>query len=212
MPGICWWYLFHKWVKSSFSTAPDIFKPLLKCSVFKCISWLNGSFFWGWTSGFSVRGSQDLSNGANVASQLAKKFFCLHIYSLSFKDIEYDTGRIRRSVVAFKLTGFVIGVACATRASARRPTWRPTRERTRERSRFGVEYVEGNFLRARLSRPTWGPTPAKGLTGELLFIVKFHWTFLIEGNGHTKNQHITWYLWLAIYDIYRLIICDTSIN
>ncbi len=51
-------------MKSSFSTSPDIFKPLLKCSIFKCISWLNGSFFcflfFGWTSGFSERGSQDL--------------------------------------------------------------------------------------------------------------------------------------------------------
>ncbi len=37
--------------------------------------------FWGWTSGFSERRSQDLSNGANVASQLVN-FFCLHIYSL----------------------------------------------------------------------------------------------------------------------------------
>ncbi len=35
-------------MNSSFSTAPDIFKPLLKCSIFKCISyWLNGSFFGG---------------------------------------------------------------------------------------------------------------------------------------------------------------------
>jgi hypothetical protein len=68
MPGICWWYLFHKKVKSSFSTTLDIFKPQLKCSVFKCISWLTSSFFGGWTSGFSERGSQDLSNGAKVAS------------------------------------------------------------------------------------------------------------------------------------------------
>ncbi len=51
-------------VKSSFSTGPDIFKPLLKCSIFKRISWLNGSFF----------GSEHRSNGANVASQLANFF------------------------------------------------------------------------------------------------------------------------------------------
>ncbi len=75
--GICF---TNTW---SFSTAPDIFKPLLKCSVFKCIPWLNGSFFfWGWTLGFSERGSQDLLNGANVASQLPNIFFCLHMYSL----------------------------------------------------------------------------------------------------------------------------------
>jgi hypothetical protein len=61
-------------MKSSFSTAHDIFKPLQNCSIFKCISWLNGSFFGWWTSGFSERGSQDLSNGANVVSQLANFF------------------------------------------------------------------------------------------------------------------------------------------
>ncbi len=83
--GICFTYK----VKSSFSTVSDIFKPLLKCSIFKCISWLNGSFFWGWTSGFSETRSQGLSNGANVASQLANFFFCLHIYSLCFKVISW---------------------------------------------------------------------------------------------------------------------------
>jgi hypothetical protein len=39
-------------MKSSFSTAPDIFKPLLKGSIFKCISWLNGSFFGDEHQGF----------------------------------------------------------------------------------------------------------------------------------------------------------------
>jgi hypothetical protein len=38
-------------MKSSFFTALHIFKPLLQCSIFKCISWLHGSFFgrkhWG---------------------------------------------------------------------------------------------------------------------------------------------------------------------
>ncbi len=34
-------------MKSSFSPPPEIFKPLLKCAIFKCISWLNGSFFGG---------------------------------------------------------------------------------------------------------------------------------------------------------------------
>ncbi len=48
----------------------DNFKPRLKSGIFKCISWLNGSSFEGWWSGLSERGSQDLSNGTNVASLL----------------------------------------------------------------------------------------------------------------------------------------------
>ncbi len=53
----------------------DNFIPWLESCMFKCISWLNGSVFLWWWSGFSERGSQDPSNGTNV-------FFCLHIYSL----------------------------------------------------------------------------------------------------------------------------------
>ncbi len=53
----------------------DNFKHRLKSSIFNCISWLNGSFFWGWWLGFSERGSQDLSNGTNVVSQFANVFF-----------------------------------------------------------------------------------------------------------------------------------------
>ncbi len=55
--------------------SPDIFKPLLGYSIFKCISWLNGSFFGAWTLGFSERVSQDISNSANVASEYANFFF-----------------------------------------------------------------------------------------------------------------------------------------
>jgi hypothetical protein len=85
MPEICWWYLFHKYMNRSFSTAPDIIKPLLKRSILKCVSWLIGAvFFWGgWTSGFSERGSQDLSNGTNVASQLAN--FCFVCTSIGYE-------------------------------------------------------------------------------------------------------------------------------
>ncbi len=46
----------------------DYFKPWLESGIFKCISWLNGSFFGRWWSGFSERGRQDLSNGSNVSS------------------------------------------------------------------------------------------------------------------------------------------------
>jgi hypothetical protein len=55
----------------------DNFKPQLESSVFKCIIWPSGLFFfffWAWSSGFSERGSQDLSNGTNVASQLFSFF------------------------------------------------------------------------------------------------------------------------------------------
>ncbi len=74
--GICF---TNKWRAASIQPH-DIFKPLLICSIFKCISSLDGSFFGGWTSGFSERGSQDLSNGANVASHLANFFFVCTSY------------------------------------------------------------------------------------------------------------------------------------
>ncbi len=75
----------------------------------KSISWLNGSFFFG---GVNVelyeRGSQDLSNGAYVTSELAN-FFCLHIYSLwnswVWRDIYADLPVICREHIC----GFVEG-------------------------------------------------------------------------------------------------------
>ncbi len=88
MSGICWWYLFHKYVKSSFSTAPDFLKPLLKC--IKCMSWLNGWFF------FFFFGRAGVNNGVFLQresrplewrqSRLSTRHlsFCLHIYSLWF--------------------------------------------------------------------------------------------------------------------------------
>ncbi len=60
----------NKWRAETLQTGLefDNFKPRLKSGIFKCISWLNGSLFEGWLSGFSERGSQDLSKGTNVAS------------------------------------------------------------------------------------------------------------------------------------------------
>jgi hypothetical protein len=46
----------------------DNIKLLLESRIFECLSWLNGSLFGRWWSGFSERGSQDSPNGANVAS------------------------------------------------------------------------------------------------------------------------------------------------
>jgi hypothetical protein len=40
----------------------------INSGIFKCISWLNGSFFADDHRGFFERGSQDLSNGTNAAS------------------------------------------------------------------------------------------------------------------------------------------------
>jgi hypothetical protein len=54
----------------------DNFKPRLESCIFKCISWLNGSFFGGWWSRFSERGSQDLSNGTNSPLN-PPIFFCV---------------------------------------------------------------------------------------------------------------------------------------
>jgi hypothetical protein len=63
----------------------DNFKSRLKSCIFKCIFRLNGSFFGGWWSGFSERGSQDLSNGTKCRLSTRQFFFsCLHIHSLWF--------------------------------------------------------------------------------------------------------------------------------
>jgi hypothetical protein len=84
MPGICWWYLFHKLVKRSFSTAPDILKPLLKCSILKCISWLNGSFFGGEHRGFLKEGVKTYQTAPmSPSSQLANfLFLSAHLWSM----------------------------------------------------------------------------------------------------------------------------------
>jgi hypothetical protein len=77
MQGIYWWYLFHKWVKRSFSTVPDIFEPPIKCSIFKCISCFFGvniGIFWKRESRPIEWRQCRLSN--------CQVFFCLHIYGL----------------------------------------------------------------------------------------------------------------------------------
>jgi hypothetical protein len=46
----------------------DNFKPRLKRGIFKCISWLNGSFFGGDDRGFLKEGVKTYLDGTNVAS------------------------------------------------------------------------------------------------------------------------------------------------
>jgi hypothetical protein len=62
------------------------------CSLFKCISWLNGSFFGGWTAGFSERGVKTFRMAPMSPLKLANFFFfCLHIYNLCSDLPESDT-------------------------------------------------------------------------------------------------------------------------
>jgi hypothetical protein len=59
MPQRHWWYLSHKEVRSwGFTTWLKIWKsiPQLKSGIFKCFSWLNGSFFAGNDRGFLKEG------------------------------------------------------------------------------------------------------------------------------------------------------------
>ncbi len=77
-------YVTEKWRADTLQPGSefDKFKPRHESCIFKCISWLNGSFSGGWWSGFSEK---DLSNnGTNVASYLANVFFFLssHINGL----------------------------------------------------------------------------------------------------------------------------------
>ncbi len=80
MPGICWWYLFHKWVKSSFSTAHDIFKPLLKYSITNASPRLTVRFLGENTGVFWKREPRPIEWRQRRLS--TRKLFCLHIYSL----------------------------------------------------------------------------------------------------------------------------------
>ncbi len=70
-------YFTERWRPEDLHCGLEIGKsqPRSKVGNFECMSWLNGSFFGGWTSGFSGRGSQDLPNVTNVAFQLANIFF-----------------------------------------------------------------------------------------------------------------------------------------
>ncbi len=88
----------------------DNFKPRLKSSIFKCISLLNGSFFRGWLSGLSERGSQALSNSNNFSSWLADLFFCLHIYIL-WKSAGYEFHK-RGSVQRLKFVWLMKKACC----------------------------------------------------------------------------------------------------
>ncbi len=54
----------------------------LKANLFKCISWLYGSFLEDNDLGFSERRSQDQLNVTNVASYLANVFLSSHLYSM----------------------------------------------------------------------------------------------------------------------------------
>jgi hypothetical protein len=46
--GSHWWYLFHKEVEARLYNEFDNLNPQLNSGIFKCISWLNGLFCWGW--------------------------------------------------------------------------------------------------------------------------------------------------------------------
>ncbi len=78
-------------MKSSFSTAPDIFKPLLKRSIFKCISWLNGSSFGGVHRSFLKEGVKTYQMAPRSPLNSPTFFFvCTSIvYALFLRYIPY---------------------------------------------------------------------------------------------------------------------------
>jgi hypothetical protein len=82
MAEVCLWYLFHKQGKRSFSTALDIFNPLLKCSIFKCISWLNGSFFLVVNIRVFWKMESRPIEWRQYRLSTRQRLSCLHIYSL----------------------------------------------------------------------------------------------------------------------------------
>ncbi len=91
-------------MKRSFSTAPDISKPLLKCSICICTSWLNGSFFGGEHRGFLKEGVKAYQI-APMSPLNSSTFFCLHIYSL-WKRMQWgDTCVIKQTASAVICSG-----------------------------------------------------------------------------------------------------------
>ncbi len=75
-------YLTDKWRTETLQPGleSDNIKPRLICGLFKCISWLNGSFFFFlWWSVFSENGSQDLSKSPLNAPTF---FLSSHLWSI----------------------------------------------------------------------------------------------------------------------------------
>ncbi len=85
-------------MKSSFSTAPDIFKPLLKCIIFKCISWLKGSFLVGEHWGFLKEGVKIYQMAPMSPLNSPIFFVCTSIvYSLDLRLYRCADGRFLMS-------------------------------------------------------------------------------------------------------------------
>ncbi len=82
--------MFHKevktWVSTSWFRLWQFQAPSEKHSIFKCISFLNGSFSWGWWSGFSEIRRRDSAvlNGTEVTSIITCPLFFIssHLYSV----------------------------------------------------------------------------------------------------------------------------------
>ncbi len=69
----------------------DNFNPRLESSIFKCISWLNGSFFFGgWWSWFSERSSEDLHSNYTKISPLNLPTFFSCLSGSSCQDSAQD--------------------------------------------------------------------------------------------------------------------------
>ncbi len=121
------------------------FQTQFESGIFKCIAWVNGSFFEGDHQG-SERGSRDLFNGTKVSSQLAELFyvFTVHICSLWEGDWPRQPQRVLRARLRKR---------ASNRTSPRRPrpSWRLPR--TDNRSRFSPPKAEPR-RRSRRGRPS----------------------------------------------------------
>ncbi len=88
MSGSHWWYRIYLNKKGRAETLQtrleiDNSDSLLTYGIFKCIFWLDGSFFGGWWSGFSgIRWVKTYQQMAPMSPLNSLTFFCLHICSL----------------------------------------------------------------------------------------------------------------------------------
>ncbi len=108
----CIYYLFtNKWRAETLQLGLEFhnFKPRLTTDgIFKCISWLNGSFL-GWYWGF-LKEAVKTYLVAPMSPLNSSTFFCLHIYSLCFQLTQYNIYiRVIFSwKIVFKVTGLVL--------------------------------------------------------------------------------------------------------
>ncbi len=90
-------YFTKKWRAETLQ--PDLqfdnFKPQLESDIFRCISWLNGTFFWGWWWGFLKDGVQInlMASMSPFNSPALSSVFPSIVYGWNWRTANWDANR-----------------------------------------------------------------------------------------------------------------------